>query len=201
MMTLYSSPASPFVRKVRMVALIKGVMAEITETFPDATNGDAALNKDYPLGRLPCLVVDGQPIYDSRVICEYLDTLGTGPSLIPASGPARWRTLTRAALADGLAEAALAMVYERRFRPEAMVVQSWLDRQRAKIDRTLAELEAAPPVWSGMPDYGHLTLACALGYLDLRHPGIWREGHPNMVAWLDRYAAAVSAYGATAPKG
>ena len=201
MMKLYSSGASPFVRKVRMTAMLKGLHGQIEEVFPDATKGDADLNRDYPVGRLPALMVDGKALYDSRVICEYLDVTGAGPSLIPAAGAARWDCLTRAALADAITESALTMVYERRFRPETMVVQPWLDRQRSKIDRALAELEAAPPAMGALPDYGHLTLACALGYLDFRHPGSWRDAHPKLVAWLDRYAGAVPAFAATTPKG
>ena len=201
MMKLFSSPASPFVRKVTMTAAIKGLSGQITPVFADATKGDAALAAANPLGRLPSLVTDkGVTIADSHVICEYLDTIGSGPVLFPRSGDARWQTLTLGSLGDGLMECALAIVYERRFRPENMVVQSWLDRQSGKITSALGHLEAHPPAWSGHPDYGHLTLATALGYLDFRHAGAWRKGHPKLVAWLDGFAAAVPAFGATAPK-
>lgn len=200
-MKLFSSPASPFVRKVTLTAAIKGLSGQITQVFPDATKGDAALSAANPLGRLPALVTDqGVTIADSHVICEYLDQIGSGPVLIPKSGDARWQTLTLASLGDGLLECALLMVYERRYRPENMVVQSWLDRQTSKINAALAQLEAHPPTWGAAPDYGHLTLACALGYLDFRHAGAWRKGHPKLVAWLDGFAAAVPAFGATAPK-
>ncbi len=73
-------------------------------------------------------------------------------------------------------------------------------RQHGKIDRALDFLEKAPPAWGASPDYGHLTLACALGYLDFRHEGKWRSGHPKLVAWLDAFAAAVPAFEATRPK-
>ena len=76
----------------------------------------------------------------------------------------------------------------------------WQQRQQAKIDRALNHLEKAPPAWGASPDYGHLTLACALGYLDFRHEGKWRAGHPKLVAWLDQFAAAVPAFEETRPK-
>ncbi len=200
-MKLFYSPASPFVRKVMITAAIKGLDRTIETVASDATKGDAALNAVNPMGRLPALVVDGQPIHDSRVICEYLDSVGTGPVLIPRAGMERWRTLTAAALADGILEAALIAVYERRYRPENMVVQSWLDRQWGKINATLAELEKHPPTWSTHPDYAHVTLACALGYLDFRHGGTWRATHPKLVDWLKQFAAVVPAFEATRPKG
>ena len=83
------------------------------------------------------------------------------------------------ALGDGIIDAAITMVYERRFRPEDKVVQTWLDRQQVKIDGALAALEKAPPAWGANPDYGHLTVAAALGYLDFRHEGKWRAKHPE----------------------
>lgn len=119
--------------------------------------------------------------------------------LFPKSGPARWRTLTLGGLADGMLDAALLIVYEGRFRPENMRVEAWLERQQSKIDRALAQLEASPPTWQGSPDYGHVTLAAALGYLDFRHGGKWRAGHPKLVKWLDEFAAAVPAFEATRP--
>jgi glutathione S-transferase len=201
-MKLFYSPASPFVRKVSMTAAMRGLADKIESVKTDATKGDLDLNAANPLGRLPALLVDGQAIHDSHVICEYLDSIGTsGQSLFPKAGPERWQVLTRASLADGLIEAALTLVYERRFRPENMVVQTWVDRQWGKINTTLAMLETSPPNWTGSPDYGHVTLACALGYMDLRHPGTWRATHPNLVAWLNRFEAAVPAFKATTPVG
>lgn len=201
-MKLFYSPASPFVRKVMITAAMRGLTDKIDAVKTDATKGDPDLNRANPAGRLPALVVDGEAIHDSHVICEYLDSIGTmGAPLFPASGPARWRTLTLASTGDSLLEQALLVVYERRYRPEAMVVQSWLDRQWEKINRTLEVLEASPPAWTGAPDYGHVTLACALGYLDFRHGGTWRKGHPKLVDWLARFEQAVPAYKATAPVG
>jgi glutathione S-transferase len=200
MMTLFFSPLSPFVRKVRMTAALKGLEAQIKSVNTDATAGDASLNAANPLGKLPSLLLaNGETIHDSPVICEYLDSIGKGPALFPPVGPERWRALTLAATADGITECALFIVYETRFRPEAMYVQSWVDRQQGKLDRALAMLEKAPPMWGTHPDYGHLTLAAALGYLDLRQEGKWRKVHPNLVAWLDQFAKAVPAFDATKP--
>lgn len=199
-MKLLSSPASPFGRKVKMTIMMKNLKDKVEVTTVDATKGDASLSAANPMGRIPVLLTaDGQAIHDSHVICEYLDSVGTGPVLFPKAGPARWDALTRASLADGIIEAALLMVYEGRYRPENMKVQSWLDRQTMKINASLAELEKAPPTWHDAPDYGHLTLAAALGYLDFRHAGTWRAKHPKMVAWLDTFAKAVPGFEASKP--
>ena len=201
MMKLMSSPLSPYGRKVKIAARMKGLDSRIELLPTDTNKGDDALNKLNPLGKIPCLITEeGQALFDSHVICEYLDTLSATLVLFPRSGAERFRTLTLGALADGMLDAALLLVYETRFRPENMKVQSWVDRQHSKIDRSLGQLEAAPPAWSGSPDYGHLTLAVALGYLDFRHGGKWRAGHPKMVAWLDAFAAAVPAFEATRPQ-
>ena len=199
-MKLMSSPASPFGRKVKMTIVIKNLTEKVEIMPVDATKGDAGLNAANPLGRIPALLLDsGDSIHDSHVICEYLDTVGSGPLLVPRAGPERWRTLTLGSLADGLIEQALLQVYEGRYRPENMRVDAWVARLQSKIDRTLDHLESAAPAWQEHPDYGHLTLAAALGYMDFRHAGKWRVGHPKMVAWLDRFAGAVPAFQASAP--
>lgn len=201
-MKLLSSAASPFGRKVKITIAEKNLAEKIEVVSVDATKGDPTLNAANPLGRIPALVLDnGDVIHDSHVICEYLDTVGTGPVLVPRSGPERWRTLTLASLSDGLMEQALLQVYEGRYRPAEMRVESWVERLQSKIDRTLDYLEKSPPQWKDRPDYGHITLACSLGYLDFRHGGKWRATHPNMVAWLDRFSAAVPSFAATKPVG
>jgi glutathione S-transferase len=111
----------------------------------------------------------------------------------------RFRVLTLGALGDGILDAALLLVYEKRFRPEDKWVQSWIDRQQLKVDTALDYLEQKLPDWGEGLNYGHVTVACALGYLDFRHEGKWRATHPGLVAWLDRFAAAVPAFVATKP--
>lgn len=199
MMKLLTALPSPFGRKVKIVAAMKRLSDELAIELVDTTASDtSALKRENPLGKIPVLVLaDGTQLYDSAVICEYLDSLKAEPRLFPNGGPARWQTLRLGALADGVMEAALAMVYEKRYRPEDKWVASWLERQQNKVDTALAALEAAPPQWAVHADYGHVALACALGYLDLRHGGAWREGHPRLVAWLDSFAAAVPAFAAT----
>jgi len=199
MMKLLAAGPSPYVRKARITASIKGLDAKLEVVARDDPQLDA-LRARNPLGKIPVLLREGgEAIFDSHVICEYLDSLAPEPVLFPPSGDPRWRTLTLAALADGILDAALLLVYEGRYREENLRVQSWIDMQQAKIDAALDVLESAPPRWSGHPDYGHITVAAALGYLDFRHDGAWRAGHPAMVEWLEAFAGAVPAYEQTMP--
>ncbi len=200
-MKLLFSPFSPYVRKVRMAVIMKGLSDRIEAVAVDTNPLDnPELSSANPLSKIPALVIDGSTaIFDSNVICEYLDSLAPQPVLFPASGVERIRTLTLGSLADGILDAALLLVYEKRFRPEEKWHAPWMARQQGKIDRALDYLEKAPPAWRGTPDYGHLTLACALGYLDLRLGSAWRSSRPKLVAWLDEFAAAVPAFDATRP--
>jgi glutathione S-transferase len=195
-MLLRSSSASPFARKVRIAAAVLG-LADRIEVVPTDTNdpGDS-LRTQNPLGKIPTLVLeDGRAIYDSAVILEYLDYLAGGGKIIP-SGAERFDVLTRAALADGIAEAAILKIYEQRWREEGARSARWLDHQSGKIGRGLAAFEAGPPP-AGRIDVASIALACALGYLDLRFGGGWRAERPGLVAWLDAFAAKVPAFEAT----
>lgn len=201
MMKLLSSPLSPYGRKVKITARVKGVLDQIKIEQADTNAPDnRSLKKENPLAKIPVLILDnGTQLYDSHVICEYLDSLKPLPKLFPSAGAERFNTLTLGALGDGILDAALLLVYEKRFRPEDKWVASWMDRQQAKIDEALNHLEANPPLWGVAPDYGHITIACALGYLDFRHEGKWRPKHPKLVKWLDQFAAAVPAFAETKP--
>jgi glutathione S-transferase len=201
MMRLLSSGASPFGRKVKITAHMKGLMGDIKVEAADTNVPEnAALRRENPLAKIPVLILaDGTQLYDSHVICEYLDSLRPSPRLFPAGGAERWRTLTLGALGDGILEAALLLVYEKRFRPEEKWVAAWMERQQAKVNAGLDHLERSPPALGQSPDYGHVTVAAALGYLDFRHQGTWRAGRPALVAWLDRFAAAVPAFLETRP--
>ena len=203
MIRLLSNPASPFGRKVKMTARIKGLLDKITvETVNPTVPGDPVLTAANPLGKIPALILaDGTALYDSRVICEYLDTLAPHPALFPREGLARFRMLTRAARAEGVMEAALLIIYEDRFRPADKRVPSWITRQQGKIDGALAAIAADKPGLSGELDYSHVTLASALGYLDFRLHGSWRAAHPALVTWLDGFAAQNPAFAETAPTG
>jgi glutathione S-transferase len=201
-MQLLSHPFSPYGRKVTLATALKGLQDRIEVTQVDTNPLDnPELTAANPLGKIPALIIDGDTaIFDSHVICEYLDSLAPAPVLFPKSGVERIKTLTLGSLADGMLDAALLLVYEKRFRPEDKWHAPWQERQQGKIDRALDVLERKPPAWQESPDYGHLTLACALGYLDFRHEGKWRAGHPALVAWLDTFARAVPAFAASQPR-
>lgn len=202
MLKLLSHPFSPYGRKVKIAMALKGLQDRIEVVTVDTNVPDNPdIWRSNPLTKIPALVVEGNTaIYDSNVICEYLDTLAPEPVLFPRSGVERIKTLTQGSLCDGILDAALLLVYEKRFRPEEKWHAPWLERQQRKIDHALDYLEQAPPAWGSSPDYGHITLACALGYLDIRHEGKWRAGHPKLVAWLDTFAKEVPAFEATKPK-
>ncbi|MFM1815485.1 MAG: hypothetical protein RLZ98_2180 [Pseudomonadota bacterium] len=201
-MKLLGSLGSPFVRKALICAHIKGAADKIQFVVTNSGPEADALRARNPLGKIPILFLDdGTTVYDSHVICEYIDTLSDTPKLFPAAGPGRLKTLTLAALADGLAEASILVAYESRFRPKEMWVQSWVDRQQAKVDAALAHLEQNVPTFSGAPDYGHVALATSIGFVDLRQGADWRAKYPKVAAWQDDFAARVPSYAATMPKG
>jgi glutathione S-transferase len=198
MMILRSAPASPFARKVRIGASLLGLASKIDVQPADPNSADESLAAQNPLGKIPVLVLaDGATFYDSRVILEYLDHLAGSGRIFPRDSAARFAALRLQALCDGIADASLLQVYENRYRPADKHVQSWVDRQADKVTRGLATLEASPPPLDPIPDVGQIALACALGYRDLRFAGAWRKDHPRLVAWHDKFAAAVPAFGAT----
>jgi glutathione S-transferase len=146
-----------------------------------------------PLGKIPALERDDGPtLYDSRVICRYLDeTLGAG--LYPAS-PRLWDTLVLEATADGITDAAVLMRYEMHVRPAATRSTEWMEAQWAKVDRALTAVEDR---WmshlSGHLDMGLIAMGCALGYLDFRHSDRdWRATRPQLRAWWERLGARPS---------
>ncbi|RXT48290.1 glutathione S-transferase [Bosea sp. Tri-44] len=199
-MILRSSPTSPFGRKIKIAIAELGLEDRI-EIVPADTNDPAeSLRRQNPLGKVPTLVFeDGTTLFDSRVIAEYLNHLAGGGRLFPA-GEDRFAQLRLQAVADGVCDAGLLQVYELRLRTAEMRNAAWTENQAGKVARALASLEAAPPVYD-RPRIGEIALACALGYLDLRFEGVWRAGHPALVAWLDTFAAKVPAFEATRFKG
>jgi len=202
MMILRGSPTSPFVRKVRIAAAVLGLAAEIVVERADTGDPADSLRAQNPLGKIPVLLLDdGSAIYDSPVILEYLDHRAGGGRIIPRELPARFAALRLQALCDGILDASVLQVLEGRFRPQARHEPKWLDYQAEKVTRALAALERQPPARAAAPDVGHITLACALGYRDLRFAGSWREDHPRLVAWLDDFAAQVPAFAETKAPG
>lgn len=198
-MILYSAATSPFGRKVKLAAHCLGMIDSISVRPANTRDPQDEIRSVNPLGKIPALVTDGQTIYDSRVIVEYLDSLAGGGKLAPAAGPERFEVLTRAAKMDGMMDAALLIVYEARFRPDGMQVDSVLETQRDRIIRGFASIGDAGYANGAMPDLGEIGLACLLDYLDFRQQLDWREHAPQMVSWLAGFAAAVPGYDATMP--
>jgi glutathione S-transferase len=197
MLTLRSSPASPFGRKVKIAASLLGLSDRIAITEADTLDPKEPLRQQNPLGKIPTLVLeDGRTLFDSRVIVEYLDHLAGGGRIFPG-GSARFDALRLQALADGIMDAALLQVYEGRWRPEDRREPKWVDHQSDKIRRALDHLEAHHSETPSAYHVGHIALACALGYLDLRLGGAWRQSYPRLVQWLDAFERDVPAFGHT----
>jgi glutathione S-transferase len=202
-MKLFFSPASPYVRKCMVVAHELG-LADRIEKLPAAAhpvNRDQTIVAKNPLGKVPTLIADdGTALYDSRVICEYLNALGNGP-FFPATGAARWQALTDQALGDGILDAALLARYEIAARPEALRWADWSRGQTEKMTSGLAVIERAAPHFGARVDIGTITLGCVLGYLDLRFAAMdWRAGHPAAAQWFASFNARPSMQ-ATLPVG
>jgi len=199
-MILRSSPASPFARKVKIAAHVLGLIDKIDIIVADTLNPEDPLRTRNPLGKIPALTLDdGTTLYDSRVIVEYLDHVAGGGKIIPETGKERFEVLTLQALADGVMDAALLQVYETRFRDEDKRSSKWVEHQSGKVTRGLDALEVHVPHLSPVPNLGAITVACALGYLDLRFGEGWRTGRPRLTAWLADFAARVPGYAATMP--
>ena len=196
MMILRYSPASPYARKIRIAAELLGLSERIRIESASTADPNDSLRIQNPLGKIPTLILaDGSSLYDSRVIADYLDHLSGGGKLIPADPDRRFAALRLQALGDGINDAALLIRYETATRPAALRDPEAIALQQGKIDLALATLEAVPP--AGPPDIGQIALACALGYLDLRFEGAWRQTHPRLAAWLADFCAAVPAFEAT----
>ncbi len=189
-MKLHYNAASPYARKVRVLAIETGLMGgiELAKVMVTPTSPDADLCADNPIGKIPTLVLDdGSALYDSRVICEYLDGLHAGAHLFPDNDDARWTAVRRQALADGILDSAVNTRYETFLRPEELRWADWVDNQMAKIRRSLDVLEGEP-MGDGV-DIGTISVACALGYLDFRYSDEgWRDSRPKLAAWFEKFA-------------
>jgi glutathione S-transferase len=180
---LFYSPTSPFVRKVMACAIARGIDGRIETIRSNPHESPPDLLEANPLSKVPCLLADdGMALFDSPVICEFLDSIGDAARLFPPAGPARWRALKQQAMGDGILDAAVGRRGEMS-KPAEAARQAWMARQKAAIDRSLAQLEVDPPQ-RGL-DIGSITLACALGYLDFRFGAEpWREAHPRLADWF-----------------
>lgn len=179
---LRSTLTSPFGRKARIAADVLGLNSRITLAPADPLDEKDTLRAQNPLGKMPCLLTaDGSAIYDSGVIIEFLQDVAGGEQMVPASGPARFKALTRARLADGITEAALLIVYETRFRDPGTQSERWLAHQRGKITRALAAFEAAPQdpcktdiVAIGLPARSAISTGARAWTGGRRIPSWWR---------------------------
>lgn len=188
-MKLLTSPTSPFARKVGVVLhelyMSETVQLQIVTTTPIAT--DPTLAAANPLGKIPALIRGGGPVlYDSRVICRYLDAQAGG-TLYPEAR--LWEVLTLEATGDAIMDAGVAMIYEVRIRPADKQWDGWIDAQWAKIAAAMDALEAR---WmshlAGPLDMGQIAVACALSYIDFRQPERdWRSARPQLAAWVDTF--------------
>lgn len=189
-MKLWYHPASPFGRKVRILTRETGFAKRIEEvqTTVSPVAPNEALARDNPLVKIPALVTDsGETLYDSAVICEYLDSLHSGRKLFPAAGPQRFTALRRQALTDGILEAAVLCRYEVAVRPEALRWTDWVEGQKRKIFGGLDALEGEVSTWGDDFDIGQIGAACVCGYLDFRFADLnWRAGRPKLTAWFER---------------
>lgn len=187
-MKLIYSPNSPYVRKVRVLAHETGQPLELVAESSQPTRRNPAVGAHNPLGKIPVLLTDQGPLYDSRVICQYLDTLHDGARFYP-DGAGRFVALRREALADGLLDAALLARYETT-RPEGRAWADWIEGQLAKVKAALAAMEADLPEAA---DIAAIAYGCALAYLDFRFAAMnWRESHPRLAAWEAEFGARPS---------
>lgn len=190
-MQILFSPFSPYVRKCLVTAHELGLVDRVVLLPSNAhpVNRDQEIIAKNPLGKVPTFFTDdGEVLYDSRVICEYLNQLAGG-TLIPANGNARWQTLTLQALGDGMLDAALLARYEDVARPDALKWPQWHAAQLDKCQTSLAHLDKHIELLNGRVDLGTLAVGCALWYLDLRFPDVdWRSAHPLVAQWYMKFS-------------
>ena len=190
-MKLYYTPTSPYVRKVMVAAHETGLIDRLETVFlrPTPVKADPVLSKDNPLSKIPALLEEGKPaLYDSPVICEYLDGLHGGKKLIPASGPERWRVLRTQALTDGILEAAILVFYELTHRPAELHWSAWLDGQREKVQQGLDALEHEVAHFGSDVDLGQVCAGITIGWLEFRNVvGDIRPNRPKLFAWYDAF--------------
>jgi glutathione S-transferase len=194
-MKLHWSPRSPYVRKVMIAAHELGLADRLqtVRTVVGGTLPHLELMRDNPLGKIPTLVLaDGTIIYDSPVICEYLDTLHAGAKLFP-DWPDRLTALRRLALGDGMLDIALAWLGER-FRPQETQSKPHMTLWQAKLRCCVEALEQeADALVEGRFTIGHISIGIALAYLDFRFSDLnWRDGHPRLAAWHAMFDARAS---------
>lgn len=185
-MKLFYSATSPYVRKVMAAAITRGIEGQIALLPTNPHVSPPELLAANPLSKVPCLVTeDGLALFDSPVICEYLDAVGDALPLHPDHGAMRWRALKLQAIADGIMDAAVGRRMDMG-RPAEAARDAFMHRCRAAVERALDVLEADPP--HRLADIGSLSVGCALGYLDFRFAAEpWRQGRPKLAAWAEQF--------------
>lgn len=195
-MRLHYNSVSPYARKVLVAAHELGIADEIAiiEALVSPVMAESPVLADNPLGKIPCLVADDTgPLYDSRVICEYLGSLHEGTKLVPDTGPERWTVLRRQALADGIADASLLGRYETFIRPADKQWDGWIDGQERKVARALDQLESEVASFGDSVDLGLIAIATALAYRDFRFANVpWRDTRPKLAEWFEVFAKRLS---------
>jgi glutathione S-transferase len=185
-MRLLYTPNSPFARKARVLVRERQASGLVEEQIADPFDSGSAVQSANPLGKVPALVISGRSaIFDSPLIVEYLDSNLPGAASLPPSGEARWRSLRYQALADGIMDAGVSMVFEKA-RSDSTPSARWMDRWRTAILGSVAMLEDEVQDLPTFPDVGAIAVACALCYLDFRHAALnWRADAEKLVLWLE----------------
>ena len=202
-MKLIGSSASPYVRKVRVVLAEKGV--DCAQMMENVWSADTTIQKVNPLGKVPCLILDdGSALYDSRVICEYLDALKPVPALIPAAAATRIAVRRWEALADGVLDAIVLVRLEETQREPRERSEKWVLRQMSKVEAGLAVMakDLGKNDWcvGGAITLADVTVGCCLGYIHFRYPSIdWRGRYANLAALNDKLIQR-SSFAATVPQ-
>jgi len=200
-MKLRYSPLSPYVRKVAVTLIETGLDKKVERIPTNVWDPNTDIGNDNPLGKVPTLITDsGERLYDSPVICEYLDGLHNGKKLFPASGKARLKAIKLQALGDGMTDAGVLRLLEDR-RPKELQWDKWAERQAKVVARAMDALEdEADAMAEGPITIGHIAVGCSLGWLDFRFPDLgWRKQRPALADWYDDFADRKSMV-ATAPK-
>jgi len=190
-MKLRYSAASPFVRKVIVVALERGLNDRLEHIDTDPFSEDSDLRVDNPLSKIPTLELDdGRVLIESSLICEYLDGLHDGAKLIP-EGDARMEVLKRQALVDGMTTAGVLLRIETQRRPPEFMWQAMVERQKKTMFGVLGMLEADADSLSTSDDLNiaDIALGCSLGWIDFRFADLgWRQDHPAVADWFENFS-------------
>ena len=190
-MKLYYSSTSPFVRKVNIFAIETGLDKQIEWVKTNPWQAEDDLTAENPLSKIPTLITDdAKVIYDSRVICEYLDSVHTAEKLIPEQGEARWQVLRLQALADGMLDAGILRFMEKK-RESGQQSGDWDSMQKGSIERGLDSLEHTVSDWTTTKglNVGVISVACLLGWLDFRFSDEdWRINRPNLNLWFEQFS-------------